>query len=119
MKNQKKYSKLLLFTLVASFLLQSAHRYEHFFLEPIQEICKHDNSNYSKKQITHAHEVVEQCKVCIFSVSYFIENSFQLFVSANFFGKEIFSIFKKNLNIRFFKGSLFALRAPPSTHYFI
>jgi len=114
MKNKKLISKLLLFTLVASFLLQTGHSYEHFFLEPIQRICKHESSNHTNKQITHAHELVEQCKVCSFSVSAFVENSFQLFATANFVGKEIYSLFNNDQNISFYKGSLFALRAPPS-----
>jgi hypothetical protein len=117
MKNKKIISKLLLFSLVASFLLQTGHSYEHFFLEPIKKICKHENSDKSKKQITHAHELVEQCKVCSFSVSSFIENSFQLFKVADFVGKAIYSSFKSDQNFSFYKGSLFALRAPPSTLY--
>lgn len=117
MKNKNLISKLLLFSLVASFLLQTGHSYEHFFLEPIREICKHESSNNSKKQITHAHELVEQCKVCSFSVSSFIENSFDVFALTDFVGKPIHSTFKLDQNIPFYKGSLFALRAPPSTLY--
>jgi hypothetical protein len=117
MKNQKIISKLLFFTLVASFLLQTGHSYEHFFFEPIQEICQHKNSDQSKKQITHAHELVEHCKVCSFSVSSFIENSFNAFTVADFVGNAIYFAFENNQNISFYKGSLFALRAPPATLY--
>jgi hypothetical protein len=117
MKNKKLISKLLLFSLVASFLLQTGHSYEHLFFEPIKEICKHENKDHSKKQITHAHELVEQCKVCSFSVSSFMENSFDVFALADFVGKPIYSTFKNDQNIPFYKGSLFALRAPPSTLY--
>ena len=115
MKNKNLISKLLLFSLVASFLLQTAHSYEHFVLQSKKEICQHENSNNSKKQITHEHAAAEQCKVCGFSISSFIENSFIVFTVSDFVANQIYSFSKNDQNIPFYKGSLFALRAPPST----
>lgn len=115
MKNKNIISKLLLFTLIASFLLQAVHSYEHFVLQLTKEICQHENDNNSKKQITHAHAVAEQCAVCGFSVSSFIENSFVVFTVTDFVAEQIYSLSKNDKNIPFYKGSLFALRAPPST----
>lgn len=114
MKNKNLISKLLLFSLVASFLLQTVHSYEHLVLQPTKEICQHESNNNSKKQITHAHAAVEQCKVCGFSISSFIENSFVVFTVTDFVEEQMYSLSKNYQNIPFYKGSLFALRAPPS-----
>lgn len=113
MKNKKLISKLLLFVFVASFLLQTGHSFEHLVLHQSKEICLHETSATSEKQITHSHDLVELCKVCSFSISSFIENSFVLFTLTDLVYKPIHSLSKNDQNISFYKGSLFALRAPP------
>jgi hypothetical protein len=113
MKNKILFSKLLLTAFLASFLLQTIHSIEHIVLEPVKEICNHTNTTDSKNQITHTHDVVEQCNFCSFSISSFIAKSVEFFNELNFVGNNV-TIFSFNRIINlYFKGSLFALRAPP------
>lgn len=113
MKNKKLISKLFLFVFVASFLLQTVHSFEHLVFHESKEICLHKNSTTSDKQITHSHDVAEQCKVCSFSISSFTENLFVAFAVTDIVSQPTYSLSKNDQNISFYKGCFFALRAPP------
>lgn len=113
MKNKKIISKLLLVAFVASFLLQLEHSFEHFFGQSTNEICEHKPDSFSKKQITHSHIEVEQCKVCAFSVSSFIEHAIANFTTNDFVSPKLYCLPKNNSCISFYKGSHFLLRGPP------
>lgn len=96
---------------LAAMLIQSVHSFHHLEEEFSKEKCYHDYSE-GKPQLTHSHEN-EHCFVCEFAFS----NSVA-FESFTFYFRKTelptaytFSYSKEITN--HFKGSLFALRAPP------
>lgn len=94
-----------------SILFQSVHSYEHLAKQISEKKCLHKHN--SNTEITHQHDAFENCFVCGFTFSSFISQDIIAFK------------FKKtavDLTIPFgisraitpyFKGALFALRAPP------
>lgn len=100
-------------TVLFAMLFQTIHSYEHVYRQLTEKHCDHKYAAH-EKQITHSHTVENNCPVCHFSFSTFISNSFYTLsfhkvnqvISTVFFYKTVTSIF--------FKGSLFALRAPPA-----
>jgi len=100
-------------TVLFAMLFQTIHSYEHVYKQLTEKRCDHTSVAH-KNQITHSHTVENNCPVCHFAFSTFISNS----VSAFSFQKPNASIltvfFYKAATSTFFKGSLFALRAPPA-----
>lgn len=98
---------------LSAMLFQTLHSYEHVYRQLTEKHCEHHTSA-NQKQITHSHSVDTQCHICHFSFSTFIPNSFQTL----FFQKiqfETVAVFEYTKSVStFFKGSLFALRAPPA-----
>ena len=101
----------LMVVVLFSMLLQSVHSYEHLVKLFSEKECHH---HYSQKtEINHQHHPFDHCFVCEFT--------FGSYVSTSFFSlKERITItisqhysFLYKLTSQFFKGSLFALRAPP------
>ncbi len=93
-------------------LFQSFDSLSHLEEKIFEKQCQH-KYNHSKTEITHAHCGFDHCFVCEFAFSTFISPSKTNFTPqknqvvtkyASFYSKEITC---------FFKGSLFALRAPP------
>lgn len=90
---------------------QSVHSFEHLAQQLSEKKCHHEST--SKQQITHQHHNLDHCFVCNFSLSSFIAadiSSFE-FQKTNF--PSGYTFFKSREITQFFKGSLFALRAPP------
>jgi hypothetical protein len=101
----------LILAVLFSILFQSVHSYEHFSIKIAEKDCVHKQN--SNQEITHQHHNFENCLVCDFTFSTFIPYT----ISAFEFNKTIissrYSFFKSREITQFFKGSLFALRAPP------
>jgi hypothetical protein len=96
-----------------SILFQSFHSYEHILEQIQKKVCFHE-SNENKADLTHAHIGYENCLVCHYAFSpYEFANSFCaiLIISEDFIDAD-FNFYQKVSLL--YKGSLFALRAPPS-----
>ncbi|MDQ6531380.1 hypothetical protein [Flavobacterium sp. LHD-85] len=98
---------------LSAMLFQTIHSYEHVFKQLSEKPCEHHTSA-NQKQITHSHDVDTKCHICHFAFSTYIPNSFDalIFHKTQIETKPIF-IYTKSVST-FFKGSLFALRAPPA-----
>lgn len=102
----------LAFTVLFSILFQSVHSYEHHSEELSEKHCDHQYSK-NKTEVSHAHKVVENCEVCHFHFSSFTTTKFYEF---QFHKNKLVTnppLFHFQKHSTFFKGSLFALRAPP------
>lgn len=96
-----------------SIFFQSIHSYEHLSEQMSQSICLHEE-NDNTANITHAHIHFENCFVCQFSFSPLKLSESFLLSSTNFELSTNYTLFKLNEIVTIsFKGSLFALRAPP------
>jgi len=101
------------FAVLCAMLFQTVHSYEHFFKQLSEKPCVH-HSSANQKQITHSHEVDSKCHVCHFSFSTFIPNSHQFVIFQKVQIENTSEFFYTKSVSTFFKGSLFALRAPPT-----
>lgn len=102
----------LMFTVLFSMLLQSIHSYEHLAKELSEKKCHH--KYISDQEITHNHHNFDHCLVCNFTLSHFISSNYPRFEFKITTISSGYSFFKFGVNTQFFKGSLFALRAPPN-----
>lgn len=104
---------LMSFAVLFAMLFQTVHSYEHIIKQASEKHCNHTYTA-GQKEITHSHSVDSNCHICHFAFSTFIPNAFQ----AISFHKTTVDIFTKFFYFEtistFFKGSLFALRAPPA-----
>ena len=98
-------------TVLLSMLFQSLHKYKHIAQQLSEVQCVHKKN--SAAEITHQHHSFDFCGVCDYKLSgftfpvlpHFELNSLELYLNNTDF---------KSFEItQFFKGSLFALRAPP------
>jgi hypothetical protein len=102
---------LLVLAVLFSMLFQSVHTYEHLAKQLSEKECTHKYT--SSHEITHQHHDFDHCLVCHFSISSFIGSTIAYFeFQKTTFSTEYF-FFKSKGITQFFKGSLFALRAPP------
>jgi hypothetical protein len=103
---------LMSFTVLFAMLFQTIHSYEHIYKQITEKHCDHKYTA-NQKQITHSHSVENSCSICHFAFSSFVPNSFQA-LSFHKINTEISRVFFYTKGVStFFKGSLFALRAPP------
>jgi hypothetical protein len=112
---KKKFAILNYFLMVAvlfSMLFQSFHSYEHLAKQLSQEICSHKYN--SSKEITHQHHNFDRCFVCDFTLSCFVSAEIHHFEFKNTNLPSGYTFFESRAITQFFKGSLFALRAPPN-----
>ena len=98
---------------VAALLLQSMHAIHHIEESIKEKKCPHI---YAKNatEITHSHTNFEHCFVCEFTFSTPIKTSFFLFEFKKIGVATSYTFFHSREITQYFKGSLFALRAPPS-----
>lgn len=115
MKLKSRLYRLLFSGIVLfSILFQTIHSYHHFSEQMSHSICLH-NQNDNKVNVTHAHIHFENCFVCQFSFSPLKFSESYLFSSTNFESTTNCTLFQPNEIITIlFKGSLFALRGPPT-----
>ncbi len=104
---------LMSLTVLLSMLFQTIHSYEHFCKEITEKHCDH---SYSKNQteITHSHSTENNCPICHFTFSTYIPNSITLISFHKLSIETKFVFFYSKDKSTYFKGSLFALRAPPT-----
>lgn len=104
---------LMSFAVLFAMLFQTVHSYEHILRQASEKHCDHKYTA-GQKEITHSHSVDSNCHICHFAFSTYIPNTFEAF-SFHKTTVEISGIFFYFESIStFFKGSLFALRAPPA-----
>lgn len=102
------FSGLVLF----SILFQSVHSYEHFAAKINEKQCVH-RQNSNKVNIAHTHSSFDHCAICEFSfVPFCLSDSYIFQIKKNLFASKYSFFYKRKITI-LFKGSLFALRAPP------
>jgi hypothetical protein len=112
MKNKIGIVHLFLtLAVLLAMLLQSVHSYEHVLEQATEKKCLH--SSNSKSQITHKHRNLEHCLVCDFAFSSFISSKTVAFQILKIEIATGISFSDSKSITQFFKGSLFALRAPP------
>jgi len=112
---KKKFVIINAFLVVAvlfSMLFQFVHSYEHLAKRFSEKECHHKRN--SSHEITHQHQDVEHCFVCHFSTSSFVASDVHHFELKKTTFTSGFSLFNYRKITQFFKGSLFALRAPPT-----
>jgi hypothetical protein len=112
---KKKFVIVNYFLTVAvlfSILFQFVHGYEHLSKQFSKKKCHH--RYISSEEITHQHQDLDHCFFCDFAVSNFISSNITHFVLKKTTNHTRNSFFKSKEITQFFKGSLFALRAPPS-----
>ena len=94
-----------------SILFQYVHSYEHLAKQFSEKKCSH--KNISSHEITHQHHNFDHCFVCDFTISTFISSDISNFEFKKIIIPSGYSFFNSRGITQFFKGSLFALRAPP------
>ncbi|KAF2506600.1 hypothetical protein [Flavobacterium foetidum] len=114
MKKKMIIINLLMSVMVLSAMLfQTVHSYEHFLKQLTEKSCHHHTTE-NKQEITHSHDNDSQCHICHFSFSTYIPSTFQsvVFQKTAVYVASVFG-YCKTVSTSF-KGSLFALRAPPT-----
>jgi hypothetical protein len=98
--------------LLFSIVFQAVHSYEHIEEQFSEKKCLH--RQVSNHELTHQHQTFEHCFVCDFALNNFVTQDFLYFNFENI-AVTSQSPFSNSKEITlFFRGSLFALRAPPS-----
>ncbi|MFC6875649.1 hypothetical protein ACFQZF_04465 [Flavobacterium myungsuense] len=109
-------NSVLMFVVLFSMLLQSLHSFEHLAKLFAEKECHH---HYSQKtEINHQHHPFDHCFVCEFTFGSYVSTA--LFSLKNRIIVTIsqqYTFLYKHTS-QFFKGSLFALRAPPQFKIF-
>jgi len=100
-----------MFTVLFSILFQYVHSYEHLAIQLSEKKCYHKYN--STKEITHQHHNYDRCFVCDFTLSSFISAAISHFEFKKINIPSGYSFSQSGEITQFFKGSLFALRAPP------
>lgn len=113
---KKKYfliSQFFGYIVLFAIVLQSVHSIHHLEKAFVEKQCHH---NYSKSgaEITHAHHNLDHCFVCEFTFSTAVNVCFFSFGYKKPVVVTSYSFFHSREITQYFKGSLFALRAPPS-----
>ncbi|MGV3695869.1 DUF2946 family protein [Flavobacterium sp.] len=94
-------------------LIQSFDAMSHLEQQFSEEHCHH-KYDHSKTEIGHAHHESDHCFTCEFAFSSFISPAKPSFVTPKAQVATKYSSFYSKEITQAFKGSLFALRAPPS-----
>lgn len=98
--------------ILVAILVQSIHSYEHFVSAKKEKKCHH-NHNSNKTEINDLHLKSHHCIVCEFNFSNVLKSDI---LPIYFYKKEslVYYSFSYSKEItQSFRGSLFALRAPP------
>jgi len=94
-------------------LSQSIHAIEHLAEQFSEKKCHHVYQHHHT-ELHHGHDGLEKCFVCEFAFSNFISPGKQSFTTAKEPYTNSYSAYYSKEITQFFRGSLFALRAPPS-----
>lgn len=112
---KKKYfliSQFFGYLVLFAIVLQSVHSIHHLEKTFIEKQCHHSYSK-SGTEITHAHHNLDHCFVCEFTFSTAVNAGFISFEYKNSAVSNSYAAFHSKEITNYFKGSLFALRAPP------
>jgi len=115
MKKKLNFLKLLLPLIVLfAILFPALHSYEHInsHTSAHKTFIKHHHTEKSEFRL-HDHDT-EQCAICHFKISPVATFSFSTFSFLKCTTIDSFVAFYSKSYASFFKGALFALRAPPS-----
>jgi len=110
-KIQGLISELLIVTVVFTLLFQSVHSYEHVSHQLSEKKCHH--SYRFRSEITHSHHNTNHCFVCEFTPSHGVTAAISFFEVKPFIAAPKYTFFYAEQVVFYYKGSLFALRAPP------
>ena len=99
--------------IMSAILLQSFHSYHHLEQFITEKHCHH-NYAQNKTEINHSHHNFEHCFVCEFALGNYTPTSFFTFDFKKIVVHTSCDISYSKEITHYFKGSLFALRAPPS-----
>ncbi|MGL2965596.1 hypothetical protein [Flavobacterium sp. XGLA_31] len=113
---KRKYSILsLLFTfmVLGAILLQSFHSFHHLEKFISEKHCHHKYA-LNKTEINHSHHDFDHCFVCEFALSNYTPTHFFSFEFKKETPHSIYTFCYSKQITQSFRGSLFALRAPPS-----
>lgn len=99
--------------LLFAIVLQSLHLFVHLEKELTQKQCIHHYAK-NQNQLTHEHHNLERCFVCEFAFSTSIKSDSYSFPFMKVAIPFSYSYFYSKEITQSFRGSLFALRAPPS-----
>jgi PP-loop superfamily ATP-utilizing enzyme len=102
---------VLMIAVLFSILGQSIHSYEHIVKQFSEKKCEHKYT--SAAEITHQHHTYDSCYLCSFAVSSFVYSDIKSFELYELVVNTNNSVAISKEITQFFKGSLFALRAPP------
>ena len=92
---------------------QSIHSFEHLVKQLSEKQCEHVY-NHHKTEIGHGHDGLEKCFVCEFAFSNYSSTPVKSFAFRNKEVVTLYAFFYPKEITQKFRGSLFALRAPPS-----
>jgi hypothetical protein len=98
---------------LSAILFQSIHSLEHLAKQFSEKTCHHKYVNH-KFELNHSHHDWEKCFACEFTFSSYFSTEIQTFAFNKTSISTKYSISYSKEITQFFKGSLFALRAPPS-----
>lgn len=110
-KIQGLISGLLIVAVVFTLLFQSVHSYEHLSQQLSEKKCHH--SYRFRSEITHTHHNANHCFVCEFTPSQAVTATITFFEVKHFIAVPKYTFFYAKQVALYYKGSLFALRAPP------
>lgn len=94
-------------------LFQSFDAMSHLEKQFSEKHCHH-KYNHNQTEINHAHQGFDHCFACEFTFSSFITPSKITFTTPKVLVDTKYSLYYSREITQFFRGSLFALRAPPS-----
>ena len=98
--------------LLFAIAFQSFHSFEHLVKQFSEKKCHHVYHNH-KTEVNHGHDGLEKCFVCEFAFSSYTSISFNSFEFKTLEVPTFYTFCYSKKIAQKFKGSLFALRAPP------
>lgn len=114
MKKKFNYINFLMVLIVLfAILFPSIHSYEHL-LEQNSGKQKTEIKSFNKNDIKVNNHTTEKCSICDFKFSLFTSIEFTPFQFLKSSSGIFYDFFYSKTQCTFFKGSLFALRAPPA-----
>ncbi len=106
-------SGLLGLMILFAIVFQSAHSFEHLVKQFSEKKCHHSVHSH-KTDVTHSHDALEKCFVCEFAFSSYTSPQNKSFEFQKTEAPTSYTVFYSKEITQKFRGSLFALRAPPS-----
>jgi hypothetical protein len=91
---------------------QSIHSFEHLVKQISEKKCHHFHQNHTT-EVTHGHDGLEKCFVCEFAFSSYTSTSIKSFEFKKIEVATSYTLCYSKEITQKFRGSLFALRAPP------